>query len=212
MTRILVVGATGLVGRHVIAKALADSRITRIVAPTRRPLAAHARLDNPLVDFNRLPAEADWWDVDGVICALGTTRAKAGSDQAFRVVDHDYPLEVARLARKHGASRFALNSSVGANARSKLLYPRTKGEVEEALKAMGFQSLTIVRPGLIGGDRDEFRLGEHVAAAVLGVLGPVLPRSYRISPADKIAAALIEAAVTGSPGVHLIGSAELAAD
>jgi uncharacterized protein YbjT (DUF2867 family) len=212
MTRILVVGATGLVGHHVIAKALADSRITRIVAPTRRPLEAHAKLYNPLVDFDRLPAEADWWDVDGVICALGTTRAKAGSDQAFRVVDYDYPLEVARLARKHGASRFALNSSVGANARSKLLYPRTKGEVEEALKAMGFQSLTVVRPGLIGGDRDEFRLGEHVAAAVLGVLGSVLPRSYRISPADRIADALIEAAVTGAPGVHLIGSAELAAD
>jgi uncharacterized protein YbjT (DUF2867 family) len=212
MTRILVVGATGLVGHHVIAKALADSRITRIVAPTRRPLEAHAKLYNPLVDFDRLPAEADWWDVDGVICALGTTRAKAGSDQAFRVVDYDYPLEVARLARKHGASGFALNSSMGANARSKLLYPRTKGEVEEALKAMGFQSLTVVRPGLIGGDRDEFRLGEHVAAAVLGVLGSVLPRSYRISPADRIADALIEAAVTGAPGVHLIGSAELAAD
>jgi uncharacterized protein YbjT (DUF2867 family) len=212
MTRILVVGATGLVGHHVIAKALADSRITRIVAPTRRPLAAHAKLDNPLVDFGRLPAGADWWDVDGVICALGTTRAKAGSDQAFRVVDHDYPLAVARLARKHGASRFALNSSVGANARSKLLYPRTKGEVEEALKAMGFQSLTVVRPGLIGGDRDEFRLGERIATAVLGILGPVLPRSYRISPADRIADALIEAAVTGAPGVHLIGSAELAAD
>jgi uncharacterized protein YbjT (DUF2867 family) len=212
MTRILVAGATGLVGHHVIAKALADSRITRLVAPTRRPLEAHAKLDNPLVDFNRLPAEADWWDVDGVVCALGTTRAKAGSDEAFRVVDYDYPLDVARLARKHGASRFALNSSLGADARSKLLYPRTKGEVEEALKAMGFPSLTIVRPGLIGGDRDEFRLGERIAAVVLGIFGPVLPRSYRISPADKIADALIEAAVTGAPGVHLIGSAELAAD
>jgi uncharacterized protein YbjT (DUF2867 family) len=212
MTSILVVGATGLVGRHVIAKALADSRIARVVAPTRRPLEAHPKLDNPLVDFDRLPAEADWWNVDGVICALGTTRAKAGSDDAFRLVDRDYPLEIARLAHSHGAGRFALNSSLGADAHSKLLYPRTKGEVEEALKATGFPSLTIVRPGLIGGDRDEFRLGERIAAVVLGAFGPLVPRQYRISPAVKIADALIEAAVTGQPGVHLIESAALAAD
>lgn len=204
MTRILVVGASGLVGGHVIAKALADDRITRVVAPTRRPLTAHAKLDNPLVDFDRLPADADWWAVDGVICALGTTRAKAGSDDAFRTVDYDYPLAVARLAHRHGATRFALNSSLGADAASRLLYPRTKGEIEAAIKTIGFASLTIVRPGLIGGDRAEFRLGERIAAVVLGALGPVLPRRYRISPADKIADALIEAAVAGAPGVHLI--------
>lgn len=209
MTRILVVGASGLVGGQVIAKALADDRITRVVAPTRRPLTAHAKLDNPLVDFDRLPADADWWAVDGVICALGTTRATAGSDEAFRRVDYDYPLAVARLAHRHGATRFALNSSLGADAASRLLYPRTKGEIEAAIRTIGFASLTIVRPGLIGGDRAEFRLGERIATVVLGALGPVLPRRYRISPADRIADALIEAAVAG--GVHLIEAELLAA-
>ena len=211
MTRILVVGASGLVGGHVVARALADDRITRVVAPTRRPLPAHAKLDNPLVDFDQLPAEAGWWGVDGVICALGTTRAKAGSDEAFRTVDYDYPLAVARLAHRHGATRFVLNSSLGADATSRLLYPRTKGEIEAAIKAVGFASLTIVRPGLIGGDRAEFRLGERIASVVLGALGPVLPRRYRISPADNIAASLIDAAVTGRPGVHLIEADLLAA-
>jgi uncharacterized protein YbjT (DUF2867 family) len=210
MTCILVVGSTGLVGSCVVAKALVDSRISRRVAPTRRPIAAHPKLDNPLVDFDRLPADVDWWSVDGVICALGTTRAKAGSDEAFRTVDYDYPLAVARLAHQHGATRFALNSSLGADAASRLLYSRTKGEIEAAIKAIGFSSLTIVRPGLIGGDRDEFRLGERIAAVVLGALGPLLPRRYRISPADKIADALIEAAVVGPSGVHLI-EAELLA-
>ncbi|WP_398473192.1 NAD-dependent dehydratase [Tardiphaga sp.] len=211
MTRILVVGASGLVGGQVIAKALADDRITRVVAPTRRPLTAHAKLDNLLVDFDRLPADADWWAVDGVICALGTTRATAGSDDAFRTVDYDYPLAVARLAHRHGATRFALNSSLGADAASRLLYPRTKGEIEAAIRTIGFASLTIVRPGLIGGDRAEFRLGERIATVVLGALGPVLPRRYRISPADRIADALIEAAVAGGPGDHLIEAELLAA-
>ncbi|QUS38124.1 NAD-dependent epimerase/dehydratase family protein [Tardiphaga alba] len=212
MTRILVVGASGLVGGHVITRALADDHITRVVAPTRRPLNAHTKLDNPLVDFDHLPAEADWWSVDGVICALGTTRAKAGSDEAFRTVDYDYPLAVARLAHRHGAARFALNSSLGADAGSRLLYPRTKGEIENAIKAVGFSSCTIVRPGLIGGDRDEFRLGERVAAGVLGIFGAMLPRRYRISPAEKIADALIDAAVTDAPGIHLIEADRLAGD
>jgi len=211
MTCILVAGSTGLVGSCVVAKALVDSRISRIVAPTRRALAAHPKLDNPLVDFDHLPEQADWWRVDGVICALGTTRAKAGSDEAFRTVDYDYPLSIAQLAHRHGATRFALNSSLGADAASRLLYSRTKGEIEEAIKAIGFSSLTIVRPGLIGGDRDEFRLEERIAAVVLGALKPLLPRRYRISPADKIADSLIEAAVAGPSGVHLIEPELLAA-
>jgi uncharacterized protein YbjT (DUF2867 family) len=211
MTNVLLAGATGLVGRHVLARALADERINRIVAPTRRPLAAHDKLDNPQVDFAKLPPDAAWWAVDGVICTLGTTRAKAGSDAAFRAVDHDYPLAVARLAHKHGATRYALNSSLGADVGSRLLYPRTKGEVEEALKRVGFASLTIVRPGLIGGDRDEFRAGERIASAVLGALGPLLPRRYRISPAGRIADALIAAVLTGPPGTHVIEADRLAA-
>ena len=183
-----------------------------VVAPTRHPLAAHAKLENPIVDFAQLPADADWWAVDGAICTLGTTRAKAGSDHAFRQVDHDYPLAVARLVREHGASRFALNSSVGADASSRFLYTRTKGQVEQAIRAVGFPSLTIVRPGLIGGQRAEFRAGERVASVVLAVLAPLLPRRYRISPATAIANALIDAAMDGAPGIHVVEAERLAGD
>lgn len=210
--RILLVGATGLVGNHVLAKLLADDRIRAVVAPTRHPLDAHAKLENPIVDFAKLSGDAAWWNVDGAICTLGTTRAKAGSDQAFRQVDHDYPLAVARLVREHGATRFALNSSLGADASSRLLYPRTKGEVEQAIRALGFPSLTIVRPGLIGGERSEFRAGERIASVILGALAPLLPRRYRISPATAIAGALIEAVITGAPGTHLIEADRLSGD
>jgi uncharacterized protein YbjT (DUF2867 family) len=146
------------------------------------------------------------------ICTLGTTRAKAGSDEAFRQVDYDYPLAVARLLRSHGATSFALNSSVGADASSRFLYTRTKGQVEQELRAVGFPSLTIVRPGLIGGKRDEFRAAERVTLAVLTILAPLLPRRYRVSPAAVIAAALIDAAVGGAPGVHLVEADRLSGD
>jgi uncharacterized protein YbjT (DUF2867 family)/transposase len=207
---VLVVGATGLVGQHVLERALANERINRVVAPTRRPLPEHAKLLNPLVDFSELPDAAAWWAVDGAVCTLGTTRAKAGSDWDIRTVDHDYPLKVARLVRGRGATRFALCSTMGAGARSHFLYTRTKGELEEDLRSVGFRSLTLVRPGLIGGERDEFRAAERIAAAILGTLGPLLPRRYCISPAAVIADVLIDAAVEGAPGSHVIEAEERA--
>lgn len=206
---LLLLGATGLVGRHVLARAGGDSRIERIVAPTRRPLASTAKLTNPIVDFDRLP-DAEWWTVDAAICALGTTIKKAGSQQAFRKVDHDYILAAARLARAHGVAAFALTSAMGADARSRIFYNRVKGETEDGLTACGFSSLTIVRPGVIGGDRNESRPAEFVAIQVLRALGPLLPRRFRISPAPHIARALLEAAVTAPAGRHVITSEALA--
>lgn len=162
MADLLVLGATGLVGSHVLKLALADDRVDRVIAPTRRPLPAHTKLLNPIVDLGKGLPEADWWTVDGVICAIGTTRKTAGSDEAFRAVDFDIPLAVAKKTRENGAGSFALNSSIGANATSRLLYTRTKGELENALRGLGFPSLTILRPGVLGGKRGEFRLGEKL--------------------------------------------------
>ena len=210
MSSILLVGATGLVGQHVLARALDDGRIGRVVAPTRRPLPSHAKLLNPLIDFASLPEAADWWSVDGAICALGTTRAKAGSVQAVRTVDHDYPLAVARLVRSRGAACFALTSAMAADAGSRFLYMRTKGELEEHLKDLHFPSLTLVRPGLIGGQRAEARATERIATAILGTLAPLLPRRLRISPVGRIAQVLTDAAVEGAPGCHVIEADRLA--
>jgi uncharacterized protein YbjT (DUF2867 family) len=206
MTTLMLVGATGLVGGAVLRQAQGDARVTRIVAPTRRQLPPHPKLENPLVDFEHLPANAPWWAVDSVICTLGTTIRKAGSQEAFRRVDHDYPLAVAQLARKHGARAFALNSATGADPRSRFFYNHVKGEVEEAIRQVGFPSLTIVRPALIGGDRDEFRPAEFVAMRLLRLADPLLPRRYRIVPHERIATALLEAAITAPSGENLIES------
>lgn len=207
--KMLLVGATGLVGGQVLAQALAEPRVTAVVAPTRRALPAHTKLRNPLVDYEQLPAEADWWRADAVICTLGTTIKKAGSQAAFRRVDLDYPLAVARLAQRHGTPTYVLNSATGASPTSRFFYNRVKGELEQALKNLGFASLTLVRPGLIGGQRAESRPAERVGQIVLGALGPILPRAMRLNPADRIAQALLAAALTAPPGVQVVGAADL---
>lgn len=142
----MLVGATGLMGRHVLQRALADPRVDAIVAPTRRALPTHAKLSSPSVDYEWLDEDASWWRADAVICTLGTTLRTAGSEAAFRRVDHDYPLAVARLARAHGTPTYVLNSAIGADAGSRFFYNRVKGELENALRLVGFDSLTLVRP------------------------------------------------------------------
>ena len=209
---LLIAGATGLVGSHALRLALADARVERVVAPTRRPLPAHPKLLNPIEDFAHLPPVAPWWRVDGVVCALGTTMAKAGSKTAFEAVDYEMPLAVARLALRHGAQAFALNSALGANPDARVFYSRVKGELEQSLRNMknpGYASLTFVRPGLIGGERPEQRRGESLAIAATRMLSTLLPRRYRLVPAERIAHHLVEAALAATPGVTVLASERL---
>lgn len=209
MTTVLLVGATGLVGQAVLQWALADARVLRVVAPTRRALPAHPKLFNPLVNFDHLPEDADWWAVDAVICTLGTTIKVAGSKADFYRVDHDLPLQVGRLALRHGAKAYALNSALGADPASRVFYSRTKGELERDLGALGFASLTFVRPGLIGGDRQQARPAEQAAVKVSQWLRPVLPPRYRVVPAERIAHHLLASALAGTPGTHVLMSEQL---
>lgn len=206
MRRVLLVGATGLVGQSVLQQALAHPQVGQVIAPTRRLLPSHAKLTNPVVDFEALPLNADWWAVDAVICTLGTTIKQAGSKAAFRRVDHDHPLQVAQIARQHGATAYALNSALGADAASKVFYSRTKGELERDLQALGYPSLTLIRPGLIGGARQDTRLGEQMGVTVSQWLRPLLPARYRVVPAERIAHHLLQAALACEPGVRVVMS------
>lgn len=203
MARLLIAGATGLVGKLVLEQALVDKRVSQVIALTRRPIAPSNKLENVVIDFSNMPDQAAWWSVDGVVSALGTTRAMANSRAAYRAVDYDYPLAVARHARDHGATHFALTSSLGADPRSPFVYTRTKGELELELKKLGFLSLTIVRPSVLDGHREQQRLSERMAKIIFRMLAPVLPRRLRISPATAVAASLIEGAIQAPPGVHL---------
>ncbi|WP_269508281.1 NAD(P)H-binding protein [Burkholderia sp. IMCC1007] len=207
--KLLLVGATGLVGRHVLDATLADARVHQVVVIARRPLSPHPKTQAVEVDFDDLPEAADCWHADAVICTLGTTTRTAGSQAAFRRVDHDYPLAVARLAHRHGTPTYVLNSALGADPASRIFYNRVKGEVERALAGVGFASLTCVRPGLIGGNRDEFRFGERLLVLALSIAGPVLPMKWRLNPAPRIARALLDAALDARPGMHVVASDQL---
>ena len=206
MTRLLIAGATGLVGRHALTQALADLRIAQIIAPSRRALPPHPRLENPQVDFDALPEHADWWRVDAVVCALGTTIRQAGSRDGFRRVDVDYVLAVARYARNAGARSFALNSSLGAGPAARGFYLRCKGEAERGVAALGYPSLTLVRPSIIGGEREQRRPLEHLSMRVLRTVAPLVPKRYRVAEANVVAAALLQAVLVPQPGCRTIES------
>jgi uncharacterized protein YbjT (DUF2867 family) len=201
--KILLLGASGLVGKNVLAQALAHSAITSVVAPTRHLLPSHAKLMNPVADrLESLLPEGVASGVDGVVCALGTTINKAGSKEAFRQVDYMLPLAFARSAHEQGAETFVLVSANVASVRSAMFYPRIKGEIERDIELLGFKSLTIIRPSLIGGERDEPRFREGMALRLMSIFAPILPKKFHINPAPSIAAACLRAVTTAEPGHH----------
>src|SRR3546814_282375 len=134
---------------------------------------------NPGVAVDVRPGDWRWWAEDAASCALGTRLGVAGWRDGFRRVDHDYPVAVAQLARGQGARTFVLTSAMGADARSSVFYNRVKGELEEAIAALDFPALVLVRPGLIDGERSERRPAEAAALVVSRALRPLLRSEER---------------------------------
>lgn len=200
---ILLAGATGLVGSAVLPLLLADERVGKAVALVRRPLnLVHPKLEQwageDLLDALRPEA------VDAVICCLGTTIKKAGSQAAFIAVDKSLPLGIARWAKERGVQVFCGISAMGAASGSRIFYNRVKGEVEEELEKTGFRSLAIFQPSLLTGPRKERRSGEGIASGILRAAGPFMAGSlanYRAMPHDVLAKALVQAAVEPAEGV-----------
>ena len=207
MSSVALIGATGLVGRHCLDLLASDRSFERIVVIARRKFAEAMapRVEGHIVDMDRLAERPDLFAVDQVICALGTTIKAAGSQDRFRQVDHGIPLAAARAARRQAARHFLLVSALGASARSRIFYSRVKGELEEALGTLGFPRLTILRPSLLIGERDEIRLGEEVAKR----FGWALPGKYRPVHARDVAKVLVMCAKEGESGIRIIESDEI---
>lgn len=206
----VVAGATGLVGRELVRQLAADGAWGEVRALVRGPLPPELAMPRVIampVDYEQLHPSASWVSGDHVFCALGTTMRRAGSPAAFRRVDFTYPLALARAARAHGARHFLLVSALGADPTSRVFYNHVKGELESAIIALGFRSVTIARPSLLLGPRTEPRLGEELGK-VLGFLAP--PR-WRPVQASQVARGLIASAKRDEPGVHILENRELRA-
>ena len=206
----LVAGASGLVGRALLARLGADPGVARVHALVRRPLDLRApKLQVHQVDFDALPALPA---ADEVYLALGTTIAVAGSREAFRAVDLEANLAVAKAAQAAGARRIGLVSAMGADAGSRVFYSRVKGQLEEALSALPLDAMVIARPSLLLGDRDHLgqprRRGERLAARLDRWLRPLLPARLRGIDAGDVAAALATT-VPGAQGRILLDSARM---
>jgi len=202
--RILLAGATGLTGEHLLDRLLNEPTVARVLAPSRRPLAAHPHLENPVGELAALLPHLSG-NVDIAFCCLGTTIKQAGSEAAFRAVDHDLVLAFAERARALGARHLLVISALGADAHSPVFYNRVKGELEAALQAQDWPQLTIVRPSLLLGARREFRLGERLLAP----LARWIPGKYRGIKACTLAHALWRLALEEQDGTRIIESDQL---
>ncbi|WP_312254890.1 oxidoreductase [Stutzerimonas nitrititolerans] len=202
--RILLAGATGLTGEHLLDRLLNEPTVECVLAPTRKPLAEHPRLDNPIGPLRTLLPQLSG-DIDTAFCCLGSTLKEAGSQEAFHAIDHDLVLAFAERARELGARHLLVISSLGANPQSNLFYCRTKGEMEEALQAQDWPQLTIARPSQLLGPRMEIRPLERMTAP----LSQLLPGKYRGIAACTLARALWRLALEDNNGVRIVESDEL---
>lgn len=206
MSQVLLTGATGLVGGHLLRMLLNVQDIKSIAAPTRRPLSDISGVFNPH-DPQLTDALAQVVDpVDIVFCCLGTTRREAGSKEAFVHADYTLVIDTALVGKKLGAQHMLVVSAMGANAHSPFFYNRVKGEMEEALIAQQWPRLTIARPSMLVGEREKKRAGETLLAPLFSLL----PGNLKSIDARDVASALLaEALSPAQEGVRILSSSQL---
>lgn len=205
--RAVVMGGTGVVGLNLLQE-LSRSRI-QTVSLARRVDVGVAGVEWRVLSSTQLgPADIPK-GTDVAFCALGTTMRKAGSKEAFRAVDHDMVLRYATACRDAGVKAFHAVSTAGANPHSRIFYSRVKGETEDGLKALGFDSLGLYRPSLLMGERRERRPGERAAIAVARTLSPVIPARWRGIAPRTVARVMVREALIRRSGVRILENADL---
>ncbi len=203
MTHALIIGATGLVGGHLTRQLLDDPKINKISIFVRRPTGLTSpKLHEHIVNYDKLEDWREHLKGDVLFSALGTTRKKAGSKEAQYKVDYTYQHDIAKAAAEQGVPSMVLLSSSGANAKSNMFYTRIKGELEEAVRNMGFTNTTILQPSVLVGERDHERPGETVGKHALNFAAKILPftRAYRPIEGATVARAMRQVAHKPRPG------------
>lgn len=207
----LVAGASGLVGQALLPLLLARDEYRQVHSLVRRESGnIHVKLRENVVDFGALGTLPQ---ADDIYISLGTTMKKAGSKEAFRLVDFDYVVGVAKAAHASGATRIAVVSSVGASPQSNVFYSRVKGEAEEAIAAIDYERVVLLRPSILDGEREEKRPGERIGLAMANALSFMVPKKYRAVHVDDVAEAMytsiLDYALVDHPRVRIIESDEI---
>lgn len=209
----LVVGATGLVGSHLLSLLVEDEFYSKVkVLARRRPEINHPKVEVIINDFQDLQSSAHHLRADDIYCCLGTTRKKAGSKEAFYKVDFHYPLEIAKIAQQQGATHFFLVSALGADVKSNIFYNRVKGETEVAISTIPFQSINVFRPSLLLGHRKERRIGESIAKwfsllFAFMFVGPF--KKYKPIHAQTVAQGMLKIAKQELDGFYIFESEQI---
>ncbi len=208
MKTAIIAGATGLTGSHLRELLQNNPYYEKVKILVRKPLDVfHEKLEQVVFDYEH--PDKELIKGDHVYCCLGTTIKKAGSKEAFRKVDFDYPLQLAEWSITNGASRYALVSAMGASRNSFFFYNQVKGDVEEQLKKFPFESIFIMRPSMILGIRDEFRFGEEMGKLLMKPMQPLFPKNLKSIHASQIAHCMMEKMTGEETGTHTILSGEM---
>lgn len=192
-----------------------DDTFSRVTIFVRKELAiAHNKLNQQVIDFNSLNQYKELVKGDVVFCCLGTTIKTAGSQEAFKKVDFTFPTEFAKIAKQNGISTFLLQSSLGANAKSNNFYLKVKGETEEAIQNLSFNSFATFRPSMLLGDRLEFRLGEKIGKIIMRALAFLFIgklKRYKAIHVNQVAKTMIKQSKLNKTGNTIIENEEMVA-
>lgn len=209
----IIAGATGLIGNNLLQQLLDHPVYTKVVAIVRKEMPLqHPKLEQLVVDFDRLENHEAHIKGDIVFCALGTTKSKTPDQSLYRKIDYQYPLDIAFIAQQNGASQYHLVSALGANTQSAIFYSKLKGEVERDLKSIPFQAIHIYRPSLLDGERKEHRSAEGIMIGLMRILNPLLIgglKKYRSIKIEKVASAMLKQSLKPLNGIFTYNSDEI---
>lgn len=204
----IILGATGLIGGHLVHKLASDSTYKKVEVWVRRPNQNWPEgVTERIIDFDEIQNEA--MSADEIFCCLGTTIRTAGSKEAFEKVDYLYPLKAAEVAKKSGVNTYAIVTAMGSDKNSSIFYNKVKGKVESALQDINFQSLGIFRPSMLLGDRPEYRFGEQMGKVFMKIFNFLIPAKYKAIPSERVAQAMLQFAQNPPKGVNIIENKEM---
>ncbi|MCI4442521.1 MAG: NAD(P)H-binding protein [Lentimicrobium sp.] len=210
MKTALIIGSTGLIGSQLLELLLDSEEYARVITFVKRDSGVqHSKLKQHIIDFDKPEDYGNFVVGDDFFCTIGTTIKKAGSQDAFRKVDFEYPKAFSTIALQHKVKQFLIISSLGADANSRNFYLKTKGEIQEFLKNSNFENVAVLQPSLLLGNRKEFRLGEKIGALFMKLFSFLFIgnlKKYKAIQSAAVAKAMFSIAQENYKGFHIIES------